>query len=235
MKKENQIKLFIALNIVFFILSVITDVLYMNLHQPYIFKTLASVTFVVWSLINLTLMFVFKNTINKKFMIFMFIGQIFACIGDILLIDFFIIGACFFAISHIFFFVSYFFLQKFKWQDLIYIVTTIIFSIAFILISKVDLGSLAILVFIYAIVISTMLGKSLTLFKGSKIIASVIFIGSLMFYLSDLFLMLNIFGNVSFNADAFCLIFYYPAEFVLASSVGVVGLISSKNNNDNNK
>ncbi len=95
MKKENQIKLLIGLNILFLILTIITDALYINIGKPYTFKTLASVTFVVWSLINLMLMFAFKHTLNKKFMIFMFLGQIFACLGDIFLIFNFILGAVF--------------------------------------------------------------------------------------------------------------------------------------------
>lgn len=228
MKKENQIKLLIGLNILFLILTIITDALYINIGKPYTFKTLASVTFVVWSLINLMLMFAFKHTLNKKFMIFMFLGQIFACLGDIFLIFNFILGAVFFALGHILFFTSYLFLQKFKWWDLLYIAIAILISISIILISKVNFGDLGILVYLYAIIISAMVGKSATLFKGNKIIALVIFSGSLMFFLSDMFLMFNVFGNMGRTFSILCLAFYYPAEFVLASSIGVVGLCSKE-------
>ena len=228
MKKENQIKLFIGLNILFLILTIITDVLYINNGNPYTFKTLASVTFVVWSLINLVLMLVFKNKLNKKFMIFMFIGQIFACLGDIFLIFDFILGAAFFALGHILFFISYLFLQKFKWWDLLYIAVAILVSVVIILISGVNFGDLGVLVYIYAFIISAMVGKSATLFRGNKMIALTIFAGSLMFFLSDMFLMFCVFGNMGVIFDILCLAFYYPAEFVLASSIGVVGLCSKE-------
>ena len=86
---------------------------------------------------------------------------------------------------------------------------------------------MTLLVLLYALIISVMVGKSATLFKGNKIIACVIFIGSLMFYLSDMFLMFNVFGNMGKIFSILCLVFYYPAEYVLASSIGVVEIISS--------
>lgn len=227
--ENKQTKILIILNLIFLCLTILTDLLYLKLYNPYVFKTLASVTFVVWSLVNLSLMFAFKKTVNKKFMILMFIGQVFACAGDILLIDNFMVGAIAFAIGHIFFFVSYLFLQKFKLLDLIFIIIAIGISLAIIFISKINLGSMLPLIIAYAVVISTMLGKSITLFKGNKLQATVIFVGSLMFFLSDLFLMFTIFGGMGRVGDILCLAFYYPAEFVLASSIGVVGL-TSKNN-----
>ena len=230
MKKENQIKLIIGLNILFAALTIITDALYINLGNPYVFKTIASLTFVIWSLLNLILMFTFKHTLNKKFMVFMFIVQILACLGDIFLIFNFILGAVFFALGHILFFVAYLFLQKFKPFDLLFILGAIAISLIIIFVSNVNLGSYTPLVLIYAIIISTMLGKSTTIFKGNKLIASVIFIGSLLFYLSDMFLMFNVFGGVGRVASILCLAFYYPAEFVLASSIGIVGIVSAIKN-----
>ena len=84
MERKKQIKIITILNAMFLCLTILTDVLYLELLTPYVFKTIASVTFVVWSLINLILMFAFKNTLNKKFMVLLFVGQIFACLGDVL-------------------------------------------------------------------------------------------------------------------------------------------------------
>ena len=112
--------------------------------------------------------------------------------------------------------------------DLICIVGAIAISLTVIFVTKVELGSMLPLIIAYAVIISTMVGKSLTLFKGNKIIATVVFVGSLMFFLSDMFLMFTIFGGMGRIGDVLCLAFYYPAEFVLASSIGVVGLVNKK-------
>ena len=72
-----------------------------------------------------------------------------------------------------------------------------------------------------------MLGKSATLFLGNMKIATIIFIGSLMFYLSDMFLMLALYSDLV-GGTVLCLSFYYPAEFILASSVSSVSYLLKK-------
>ena len=162
----------------------------------------------------------------------MMIGLVFAFGGDIFLIDYFIIGAILFAIGHIFFFISYLMLTKFKWTDLIYIAGAIIISLLIIFISRVNFGDMQILVFAYALIISAMLGKSVSLIKEDFHSGLYIAIGSLMFYLSDMFLMFTIFGNMGRIGSVLCLVFYYPAEFVLASSISVIALLKKEKNID---
>ena len=82
-----------------------------------VFKSLASVGFVLLGVINL--IYAIKDKQNIKFAIVMTLGLFFAMLGDILLEINFIIGAIFFAIGHVIFFISYCFLEKFKWIDLI--------------------------------------------------------------------------------------------------------------------
>lgn len=118
MDKKHKIAFWV--NAVFAYLIVFFSILYLTRHffevdimqSPYILKTISSVLFVLCGLFNLIYCFKTGMVKNKKFMIFMFTGLVFAMLGDVLLIDFFVIGAALFAIGHIFFFIA--FLHTFK-------------------------------------------------------------------------------------------------------------------------
>ena len=228
--KDKKLLTIMLINAFFLILTLITDVLYIELGNAYVFKTLASATFILCGIINILLVFLFKLQTNKKYLIFMMIGLVFAFGGDIFLIDYFIVGAILFAIGHIFFFVSYLMLTKFKWTDLIYIAGAIIVSLLIIFISRVNFGDMQIMVIAYALIISAMLGKSISLIKDNLGAGLYIAIGSLMFYLSDMFLMFRMFGGMGKLGSILCLAFYYPAEFVLASSISVIALLKKEKN-----
>lgn len=231
MKNKKNLGI-ILINAFFLITTIVFDVLYLQKGNPYVFKTIASANFVLCALINLFLVFKFKLVTNKKFVIFLFVGQFFAMLGDILLIDFFIIGAILFAIGHVFYFISYCFLKPLKWLDLAFILGAIAISLIVIFASKVNLGSDLPLILGYAIVISCMLGKSATLFLDNIKIASIVFLGSLMFYLSDMFLMFTIFGGMGRIGSILCLGFYYPAEYILATSISAVSMLKLKEKNN---
>lgn len=220
--KNKKILWLVIANLLFLIATIVTDVLYITKGHPYLYKTLASSVFVLCSLTNLILMFAYKNAINKKFIILMFIGQIFAFAGDILLIDYFVIGAISFAIGHIFYFIAYCFIKPFKLIDLAFIGGAIAISCIIIFTSNINLGSNLPLILAYALVISCMLGKSATLFLTDVFKGIIIFGGSLMFYLSDMFLMFALFGDIGRIGSILCLSFYYPAEFVLAASISAI-------------
>ena len=227
---KKQFWILFAMNACLFVAMVLTNILFISQYSL-ANKSLASSVFVLTSLFNLILMLAYKKKANLKFMIILFIGQIFAMLGDIFLEINFIIGAILFAVGHVFYFVSYCFIKKFKWTDLIYIAVTIGISLAVIFLSQINLGSMMPLIIAYAVIISCMLGKSATLIQYNWKIGLFIFVGSLFFYLSDMFLMFNIFGNMGRTFSILCLAFYYPAEYMLALSVSVVGLLNKKKQN----
>lgn len=224
---KKQFWILFAMNACLFVAMVMTNILYIT-EGTLAIKSLASSVFVLTSLFNLILMLVHKKTLSVKFMVILLVGQVFAMLGDIFLEIEFIIGAILFAIGHVFYFVSYCFIKKFKWTDLIYIAITIGISLTVIFLSKIELGSMMPLILAYAIIISCMLGKSATLIAFDWKIGLFIFSGSLFFYLSDMFLMFNIFGNMGRTFGILCLAFYYPAEYMLALSIAVVGLLNKK-------
>ena len=125
-------------------------------------KSITSAGFVLIGLINLIYAIISKK-INLKYAIIMFIGLVFAMLGDILLEINFMIGAILFAIGHIFFFISYCFIARFKWTDLI--AGGIIFTVAVLVLTLVPLFNfdtmMQLLCIFYALIISLMLGKSI--------------------------------------------------------------------------
>lgn len=234
MRHKKRFIALILINVLFFIATIITSVLYIQRALNLIpgntntYKTVASLVFLLCSFTNLVLLVCLRDVVNKAYITLLFIGQIFAFAGDVLLMYNFVIGAISFVIGHIFYFFAYCSLQKFKLIDLVFIGVTIAISLTIIFVSKINLGSDLPLIVGYAIVISCMLGKSASLFLGNIKIATIIFIGSLMFYLSDLFLMFALYSDLASTGSVLCLSFYYPAEFILASSVSSVTYLLKK-------
>ncbi len=211
----------VLLNFALFLLTFSIDICFIVLGKPYVYKTTASVLFVITGIINL--IFVWKmEQRNKLFKFFMLVGLVFACAGDIVLEAFFVYGAILFAIGHIFFAISYCILEKVCWRDIFIFV--IIFGISLIIIfvpTIFNFGSLLPIVVIYALIISFMLGKAISnIFKKENQGANfLIMLGSLLFFLSDLMLLFARFADVSKAFSHACLILYYPAEIILATSI----------------
>ena len=216
-------------NIIAMLVMIMLDIVYLVVGIPFVFKTLASVFFVVTGIVNLVLAYRlgFDSKYEKRFAILMLIGLVFAMLGDIFLIPPFpfALGAGLFAIGHIFFFVAYLQLSKFKWsRDFVGFVAVLIPVLELILLYdgfKFD-TLMFVVVIVYAIIISLMLSKSIgNLYDKnmSKLSKWLIFAGSLMFFLSDACLLFHIFAGWGKWIDVLCLAFYYPAEIILASSI----------------
>lgn len=222
---ERNRKLLI-INIVALVAIIGLTLLYACVGQPYIYKSATSLWFVITGVVNFVLAYKlgFPENKYKKFAIFMLVGLIFAMAGDIVLIDFFEIGAGLFAVGHICFFVAYLMLSKFNIRDMIS--SILLFGACLLVIFLYDgfvFGGIMLpVVIIYALIISLMLGKSISnLFDKNigKFSKWLIFIGSLMFFLSDVCLLFNVFGGADRWVDMMCIFLYYPAEIVLASSI----------------
>lgn len=214
-------KTLLILNVVFFVAILVFDILLLCFREPYIYKTIPSVLFVLCGVLNFIYVFKLEQR-NKVFKYLMLIGLIFACLGDIVLIDYFVIGAILFAIGHIFFFISYSILQKIKLRDILIALGIFVVSLIVILVPQIfDFGEMLPVVIVYAFIISFMLGKAISnvIEKEYRFENIWIMIGSILFFLSDLMLLFNVFTDISIVFDIICLILYYPAEFILASSI----------------
>ncbi len=187
-------------------------------------KSLTSACFVLLGVVC-----IFKAIKNKtpykKFCIFLLVGLVFAMLGDILLEVEFIVGAALFAVGHIFFFVSYCFISRFKWKDLIFGTAIFVPSVLLITLAPFfEFGGIImeIVCVIYAIIISCMVGKAVSnLVETKSLLNIVIVVGSCLFFFSDLMLLLNVFASLPQVVGILCLATYYPAEILLACSIGI--------------
>ena len=219
--KKNFIFLF---NIAFLILQITGTLVYMFVGNPYMWKTFASLTFLIGGIVNLVYVFCNKEEFkaNSNFKYFMIIGLFFAMLGDILLIDYFIIGAALFAVGHVWYFCAYTTIGKVNMKDFLCSLAIFIVCIAIILFVPIfEYNGMLWVILIYAFVISIMLGKSVAnyFFNAKNVTSLIIMIGSIMFFLSDMMLLFNVFGGVGEWADILCLLFYYPAQYLLAISI----------------
>lgn len=220
----------LPLNISLILGVILGDICYLTLGGLAI-KATTSFFFVLLGIVNLT--YAILNKHDLKFPIIMTIGLFFAMLGDILLNIEFIVGALLFAVGHIWYFIAYNFLQKFSFRDLIYGIAIFVPSLIFILCMPFfDFGSLLmeIIVIAYALIISFMVGKSLSNVATAPTAQNILLtIGSILFFFSDLMLLLNVFGDLSIVFDVLCLVTYYPAECVLATAI-----FAKKNPQQNN-
>ena len=207
------------LNAILLLAIIALDVVYIIIGGILI-KSITSACFVLVGIVNLA--YTIKCKTNLKFPIFMLVGLVFAMLGDIILEVQFIVGAALFAIGHIFFFVSYCMLIKFDWKDLIYGAVIFVPSMLFIVLAPIfDFGGILmeIVCIVYALIISFMVGKAISNYvKQKNVVNLIILIGSIMFFLSDLMLLLNVFAHLPV-VGIICLVLYYPAEFLLAFSI----------------
>lgn len=211
----------LPLNITLIFAVILGDICYITLGGLAI-KAITSIFFVLLGIVNLTYVILAKNK-ALHFPIIMLIGLCFAMLGDILLNIEFIVGALLFAIGHIWYFVAYNFILKFKPTDLIYGLSIFIPALILVLCVPIfDFGGLLmqIIVIAYALIISLMVGKSIANLVAQPTAQNILLtIGSILFFFSDLMLLLNVFGNLSPVFDVLCLATYYPAECILATAI----------------
>lgn len=208
------------LNIALMLSIALGDICYITLGGTLV-KGITSGLFVLLGLVNLTYVLLQKRTL--KFPIIMTVGLVFAMLGDILLNVEFIVGAIFFAIGHVWYFVAYSFVAKFKLSDLSYGIAIFIPSVLFILLMPIfDFNGvlMQIVCVVYALIISFMVGKALANLIAHQNCRNILLaVGSILFFFSDLMLLLNVFGDLSRAFDVLCLATYYPAECLLGLAV----------------
>lgn len=187
-------------------------------------KTTASVLFVVCCLCNVV--FAHRVAGNRQIRLYQGIllaGQAFACAGDIVLNYDFTGGAALFAVGHVLFLAAFFAVQRPRPRDLV--LAAVIVAGAVCLLTfypRFSFGSVKIVVYVYAVIISCMLAKGISVALTKELDSRfrlTVLLGTLLFFLSDLMLVFHQFANGGRLFDFFCLLLYYPAECFLALSV----------------
>jgi len=160
---------------------------------------------------------------ERLFSVVMALGLLLAMGGDLRIGPSFVQGAALFAGGHICFWLGYQLLMKPEWKDWLWTLLLLIPSAAYLVFSRR-------LVFIpgwmrwvclgYAVIISLMTGKSLSGFcRQPGWLTGMLALGSVLFFFSDLMLLLNMFGGFGRVYGILCMSTYYPAQLLLAHSI----------------
>lgn len=212
------------INIVITILVFIGNYFYQSLGFNYTLKIICSSGFALMGIINM--IYAHKRVEDKKVLIFMTLGLIFAFLGDVAINPNFILGVIFFASGHVFFVASYLAYRKLEKLDIVLSVCLGVFSVGFILVFPYimfDVPVLKYVVLLYAIIISVMVAKSMgNALREKCIFTGMIAVGSVLFFLSDMMLLLAWFSTIEGRwTSNVCMAAYYPALCLLAGSMVV--------------
>ena len=229
MKKIS--KVYLGINILSIIIILYHSVIYQTHGYTALLKVSTSAMFVMLGLINLSYAFISKQK-NIKFYMFMSLGLAFACLGDYLILSNFVFGAGSFALGHVLFVIAYCFVSKIKKLDLLFSICLYIGCLIFLLgcpLLNFDDNVFKIVCIIYALIISLMVGKALGNYINNKNYATLtIVLSSVVFFFSDLMLVLGWFVKDIEWADNVCLGTYFPALTFLAFSMLLMSFVNDK-------
>ena len=229
----------IIVNIIFGTLILVFDYLFLSSYlakadkSVYVtYKIIASGSFVLMNIFNIIYSkFVFNPKYKHWFIYFLLAAQIVVFIADIILEYEFMIGAIVFACGHLVFLTSFILLERFKVRDLIFM---LLFSIPAVLTvifyPYLAAGDMFIVLIAYAFIIGSMVGKAFSnvLSNLNRPLKWSVFLGVLMFFMSDMMLLFanftdrNIISPETIRIFKYlCLFLYYPSNIVLALCSGI--------------
>jgi len=182
----------------------------------------------------LSLLFILTASLQSQpipsYFTYMLIGFILCLGGDVLLIfpqrKAFLLGLVSFLLGHVLYVVAFFNISQISSPAWIVTLIIVCVSIGVFFWLKPHLGSMMVPVILYIVVITSMvIGAGSVLFDStlSPTGTKVVFIGALLFYLSDLFVARHRFIKPEFINRMVGLPLYYSGQFLLAFSVGIVG------------
>ena len=224
-------KYYILSIIILSTLVIIGDIIYMldwKLWQ----KTLTSISFSLIGLVGMIYAIKTKSSYTK-YSIYMFVGLTVAMLGDVIINIEFMSGAIIFALGHVFYFIAYNHLSKFEWKNIIPSVFVFVPAASLIIFAPIfNYGSIImeLVCIIYALIISLMTGKAISLFLNKKSQSNLLIaLGSILFCFSDLMLLFDQFSSAGLIVLYLCLITYYPAQILLSYAIFHNSIENSKN------
>lgn len=229
--KKSQ-KQMLALNCAVIVLIFVLNYFYQINRFDFTLKCICSGLFATLGLVNFGYALKTGQS-GTKFYAWMAAGLVLAFLGDYLIGYNFIVGAGMFAMGHICFVVAYCFIQKMRALD--YTISGILFAAAaafltFAPILSFDEPIFRVVCIVYALIISTMLGKAIGNFVRNKTaVTATIAFASALFFFSDLMLVLDWFVGRWSWTDHACMGTYYPALCFLALSMCLTFVLKNKN------
>ena len=181
-------------------------------------KGLTSAWFVVLGIVNLV--YGYRQGVKHSFLWLTAVGLGFGMAADVLLGPCFIFGILFFAAGHLLYLVGFFSLEKFRRQDLWFIVPIAAVSLYAMVgtpFIRIEDPVLKPMLLGYAVIIACMLGKAFSNLTVTRMSSRMfIALGSAMFWFSDLMLAIDMFGTPSRLTWILCSYNYWPAQAILA-------------------
>lgn len=181
-------------------------------------KGLTSAWFVALGTVNL--IYGLRRGIRHPYLWLTALGLVFGMAADVLLGPAFLLGVLFFASGHVLYLAGFFTLEKFRLQDLLYILPIAAVSLYAVVgtpFIRVDDPVLLPLLLGYAMIIAGMLGKAISNLAVCRAPSRwFIALGSILFWFSDLMLAVDMFGSPSRLTWILCSYNYWPAQAILA-------------------
>ena len=214
-------RLYFILNTILFFCGLFSTVCYDQFGGLWL-KGVTSGWFVLIGIVNI----VFFCKTSKKaagFPAMMMVGLSLCWIADIVLNITFIPGALIFAVGHVFYFIAYSRLIRFEKNDLIPSVIIFVCAASLVLFVPIFDFGIPLMQYIilgYALIISLMVGKAISnMRRENTSLTKLIVFGSILFFFSDLMLLLCYFAGAPQITDSLCLFTYYPGQYLLAHSI----------------
>ena len=212
-------KPFVVLNVLLAAAVVFSSIYYLE-HGTLRLKAITSLLFSMIGAVNLLWANLCRAPLGYPSLLAA--GLFFAMLGDIRLGYSFAYGALLFGIGHALYFAAFCTVTRTKVIDLIPVAIIFAGSALFLkFYPKLRFGgpSMFNLCMGYALVISFMTGKSISVFLRTRSAAcAVAMLGSIFFFVSDLMLVLYMFARAGSIADTLCLIFYFPGQSLIGLS-----------------
>lgn len=209
-----KIKHMYLLNIILTLVVFVGNYFYQSLDFNYPLKIFCSTVFLIQGLCNYRYMTAQKGA-DKKVLGWLALGILFSWGGDITINPSFAIGATVFALGHICFTMAYFRYRSVTRTDILICGGLGIFSVLFVIFFPYlvyDNPLFRYICIIYAGIIAFMVGKSVgnTIQENSRF-TKLAALSSILFYFSDLMLLLEWFSTLDDGIGHVCMALYYPA------------------------
>lgn len=217
-----QKKLFLNLNIILLALLLACTCIYDTLNGSLAMKGTTAGCFVALGFVNL-LYACLTRPRSLPFPVTLTAGLVFAMLGDLLLGFNFILGAGLFAIGHVLYAAAMYLRQHFSRLDALCSLGMLLVAAAFMCFTpNLNLGGMAMTIVcsVYAVIISLMAGKAVSCFWRERTLTNALLaLGSVLFFISDMMLVLAWFAGAGGWADTTCLYTYFPGQGLLGHSV----------------
>lgn len=215
-------RLFLTLNILLMIALLGCVYIYTNITGKLVMKGVTAGCFVALGAVN----FLYALLTKPRKLTFpgaLLLGLVLAMSGDLTLGRNFILGAGLFAAGHLLYAVAMYIHQRFSRLDALMSGAMFLLALALLTFTPgLDISDPAIRIvcYVYAVIISLMAGKAISCFLRARTVTNALLaLGSVMFYFSDVMLILAWFAGAGRWADLACCWTYFPGQGVLAHAV----------------